>query len=214
MISEIQKKIYNLYLKALAYGSDRPYKQRKDFSKLSFETITELTKLEKVFEKYPHLLRFEFFQAPYKIYKDAKKYYKLSYYSGYKGLTTGIAFFKNLQESMPDNQQDFLLESFKFVANFCIEHNISLVDYHKYKSVAQHDFLNHIKQYKLSFFVAFTIPGCYYYLMNLPDDEFELYFGSNINIQELYAKFNSSSIKEWLVEKREKIEEFINLTIK
>ena len=46
MITDTQKQIYNLYLRSLAEGSDRPYKVRKNFDNLKTEYVEELKKLE------------------------------------------------------------------------------------------------------------------------------------------------------------------------
>ena len=156
MITDTQKQIYNLYLRSLAEGSDRPYKVRKNFDNLKTEYIEELKKLEAFFIKFPHFLRYEYFQAPYKIYQDEKKYYSLKFYSGYKGMQTCLAYFKSLKESDPDGQLDYLKESLKFITNFCLEKGIQLEQYPDYKSVAQKDFLIHLKQHKVSFYAAFA----------------------------------------------------------
>lgn len=214
MISETQKQIYNLYLRSLAEGSDRPYRVRKNFDKLKDEYKVELEKLEKFFLKFPHLFRYEFFQAPYKIYQDENKFYSLKFYSG-KGLQTCLAYFKNLKESEPDEQLDYIKESLKFIANFCVEKNIRLDQYIGYKSVAQNDFLLHLKQHKISFYAIFAIPGVYYHLLNIPDDEFGLYFGDDLDLDGMWNRFNGSKkAKSYLEENVPKIEEWIRNNLK
>lgn len=215
MITDTQKQIYNLYLRSLAEGSDRPYKVRKNFDNLKTEYIEELKKLEAFFIKFPHFLRYEYFQAPYKIYQDEKKYYSLKFYSGYKGMQTCLAYFKSLKESDPDGQLDYLKESLKFITNFCLEKGIQLEQYPDYKSVAQKDFLIHLKQHKVSFYAAFAINSIYYQLVNLPSDEFELYFGPDVDLHDMYNRYQGSrKAKEWLEENVEKIEKYIKNNLK
>jgi hypothetical protein len=216
MLSEKQKEIYNLYLKALAYGANRPYKKREDFSTFkNEENALYLARLEAFFEKFPQLYREEFFLAPYKLYDEKKQYYTLKFYASHKGLTTCLAYFKTLQESDPDAQLDYVKESIRFIANFCIEKNIPLEMYSTFKSVAQPDFLLHLKDHKVSFYAIFGITGLYYELLNLPEDEFELYFGEDLDITELMQRYHSSRVvKPFLVERVPKVSQYIRNNLK
>jgi hypothetical protein len=76
--------------------------------------------------------------------------------------------------------------------------------------VAQNDCLIHLKQHKISWYVVFSIPEFYNLLYNLPKDEFELYFGSSMNLQNLYNKYQGSQkTKEFLSKVQEKIARYI-----
>jgi hypothetical protein len=197
-----QKEIYNLYIQSLAIASNRPYKNRKNFDNLKEDVILHLVKLETFFAKFPHLFRIEFFNAPYKIYPDAKKYYSLNFYSGHKGLTTCAAYFKTLKKSDPDDQIDYIKESLKFITEFCIEKKIPLSKYVEYKSVAQNDFLLHLKQHKVSFYVIFDIPDLYLALINLRDDEWSLYFGDDIDINDIRILYERSKVAKPLIKEK------------
>lgn len=215
MITETQQQIYNFYLRSLAEGSARPYKVRKNFDNIKPEYVAELEKLETFFNKYPHLLRYEFFVAPYKLYTDDKKFYSLKFYSSYKGMSTCIAYFKSLKESAPDEQLDYLKESLKFITNFCVEKQIELDAYPSYRSIAQYDFIIHLKQHKVSFYAIFALPNTYYCLLNLPIDEFQLYFGIDINLDDMHNRYHSSrEAKKWLEENVQKIRKYITNKLK
>ena len=70
-MTEIQEKIYNDYLRALGKVNDRPYKPRKDFTKLDEETQRYLYRLELFFNQFKHLEPYQFFLASLE-YKEVK----------------------------------------------------------------------------------------------------------------------------------------------
>lgn len=61
MITEAQKNIYNWYLRAQRVNNNQPFRYRKNFDNLDKEKFyPNLVKIEKVFQKYPHLMRRNF----------------------------------------------------------------------------------------------------------------------------------------------------------
>jgi hypothetical protein len=171
------------------------------------DVILLLAKIERVFMEYPQFFRYEYFAAPYKVY-STDEYFTLKFYASQKGVTTCVAYFKNLRESSPDAQEDIIKDGIRFVVDFCLSKKIELDNYINYKSVSQPDFLMHIKQYKISFFLAFALPGCYYALSNMEEDEQELYFGPT-DINDLYIRYEQSNIRQWLEKKIPDIKKFI-----
>ena len=203
MLTDKQKDIYNLYIQAIAYGAQRPYKKREDFSTFkNEENAIYLAKLELFFNNFPHLCNVDFFTAPYKLYAGERTYYTLKFYAGHKGLTTCLAYLKTVRDSDPDDQLDYIKESIRFISKFCIDNKISLDMYVSHKSVAQPDYLIHLKTHKISFYVIFAVPNMYYSLLNLPEDEFELYFGTDIDIDALMVRYNSSKITKNFLNER------------
>ena len=85
-LTEKQKQIYNLYLKAYRQNNNQPFRAKKNFSDIekNEKKIFELAKLEKIFQKYPAFFSQKYFDAPYKIHNDEKKYYSLNFYSSPK----------------------------------------------------------------------------------------------------------------------------------
>ena len=212
-MTERQKQIYNFYLRAYRVNNNQPYRPKKNFK--DFEQKEEyryIVQLDSFFYKFPHLFKMDFFNAPYKLYNDEKKFYNLQYYASYKGLTTCIEYYKNILNSNPDEHIDFIKESLKFVANFCIDHNIPLIGYCDFKSVAQNDFLKHIKEHKISWYVIFGLPNGIDILHNMTADEFELYFGTEINISSIQMKYNNSNIAKNIIEKGvRKLKKFVEI---
>lgn len=202
-ITEIQKKIYNLYLKSLRVNNNKPFRPRKDFKKLesNVTTVSYLKKLEDVFKKYPAFFSDAYFDAPYKIYSDEDSVYTLKFFSSQKGISTCIAYFKALRDGEPDKQHQFLKDSFHFIAEFCIEKGLTLETYTSYCSVSQRDCLKHLKEHKISWYSVFGIPNFYDILHNLPSEEFEMYFGSDVDIVQLHDRYLSCRETVQLVSK-------------
>lgn len=194
LLSARQRQIYNLHLKSFRLNNNQPFRAKKDFSDIekSDEKVLSLQKIEKVFNSYPAFFDKMYFDAPYKIYKDEAKFYPLKFYASQKGITTCIAYYKILMESDPEEQFDIFKESYKFVANFCISKNITLNNYVKYCSISQNDCLLHLKSHKISWYLIFSIPNFYELLYSLPYDEFQLYYGSDVDLGALYNRYNSS----------------------
>lgn len=193
-ITDTQKQIYNLYLKSLGVNNNRPFRYKKDFSDIenSEEKLQYLAKIEAVFNKYPAFFGSIYFDAPYKILGKSEKYFPLKFYSTQAGISTCINYIKYLNESSPDNQIDFINNSFSFIADFCIQKNISVDAYPRYKSLVQYDCVKHLKEHKISVYVIFGIPEIYSILHNMPKDEFSLYFGESFDLNELNQKYNTS----------------------
>lgn len=208
ILTEKQKQIYNLYLRAFRINNNQPFKPKKNFSDIetNAEKLTSLQKIEKVFCKYPAFFNKIYFDAPYKIYNDEKKYYSLKFYGSQKGISTCIAYYKVLLQSNPEEQFEFLKDSYKFIGRYCEEKHIPLELYSSYCSVSQNDCLLHLKEHKISWYVIFSLPGFYELIHNLPHDEFELYYGSDISIDSLYNKYKSSfKTQEFLSDIKRKI---------
>jgi hypothetical protein len=192
-ITEIQKRIYNLYLKALRVNNNKPFRPRKDFKKMESDllTLTYLKKLEDVFKKYPAFFSDAYFDAPYKLYSDKEANYNLKFFSSQKGISTCIAYYKSLRDGEPNKQHQFIKDSFQFVAQFCLDKGITLEKYTSYCSVSQRDCLKHLKEHKISWYAVFGIPHFYDILHNLPSEEFEMYFGGDVDIVELHDRYLS-----------------------
>ena len=76
MLSDIQQKIYNDYLRALGQANNRSYKPRKNFNDLDEETKIYLYRLELFFNQFSHINPYNFFIASFK-YRELK-FLKLS----------------------------------------------------------------------------------------------------------------------------------------
>lgn len=81
---------------------------------------TDIEKSLKFFSKYPQFLNIRFFIANDNILaSDA-----ISKYVKYMKYLNSAGFIKN---------RDYIVESFKFIANYCVAHGISFGEYERYK---------------------------------------------------------------------------------
>lgn len=185
MLTPIQKQIYNLYLATTRQQQNKPFRLRQNFE--GFEMKPEfllIRKLENIFTKYPHFLKKEFFEAPYKIYKEDTKFFDLKFFASSKGLSTCIAYLNVLDKKSPPEQIDFIKESIKFIYTFCVENKIHLRDYIHHKTVAQNDCLKHLKEHRISWYLIFEIPGFQTLLSDMDTSEFQLYYGQDKDLGE------------------------------
>ena len=213
-MTDIQKKIYNLYLTTTRSEQSKPSRYRKNFD--GFDQKPEylyIQKLEQVFKQYPHLLKREFFEAPYRIYSEEKKYFDLKFFASTKGLSTCIAYLKLLDKKNPDEQFDFIKDSLRFIFKFCKDKKIKLRDYTFFKTVAQPDCLKHLKDHYISWYVIFDIPGMLSQISNLSRDDFELYFGSDKDYGQLITNLNKfPEIRQFIQKAIKRIEKELDST--
>lgn len=124
-----QENIYNQYLKALAKVNQRPYKPRKDFSKIDEETEIALHRLELFFQQFKHISPYSFFIALLEV-KDLK-YAKLSDYLHHKAIAAYSKHINLKYDEYVDSEksiEDFI-EGIKFIVGFCIENKLPTDQY-------------------------------------------------------------------------------------
>lgn len=216
-ITNIQKDIYNYYLRAYRVNNNKPFRPKKNFSDVEKnpQILNHLLKLEYVFKTYPHFLNENYFDAPYKIYKDESPFYGLDFYSSSRGISTCIAYYKYIQKSLPSEQLEYIRDSLRFIAEFCIEKRIRLNSYISYATVVRPDCLKHLKEYRISWYVVFLIPGFIDLIRDMPKDEFELYFGDSIDVNRLYINYYSDTkLQKMLKDMYLKIYYFIDNNLK
>lgn len=197
-------------------NNGKPYRRKKDFSDLESkpDVLLSLEKLEAVFKKYPSFQSSLFFDAPYKLYEDTK-FFTLKFYSSSKGILTCFNYIKLLQSTSPSNQIEFIENSFKFIAEFCIENGILLNQYASFKPLIKPVCFNHLKSHKISWYLVFVIPGLYNQLYDMPDDEFVLYFGDSLNLNDISRELDKDQkTKNRMQEITQRIRKYIENKIK
>jgi hypothetical protein len=125
-MTDLQKQIYNCYLKYSRNG--QPWKPRKDFSDISTENENLLARLSEFFLKFKHIKCDAFFEAPIILHPD-EKYPPLKFFISRGAIKTYNLFYKQKENSSPENQLEWIKEGLKFITNFCIENKISFEDY-------------------------------------------------------------------------------------
>ncbi len=128
-MNEKQQEIYNQYLKAIAKVNNRPYKLRKDFSKLDEDSKIILYRLELFFDKFSHIQPYNFFLA-FLEYKELK-YASLDSYLKQSAIIAYSRHSKQKYDEYVDSEkslEDFIQGARNIVA-FCLENKLPTRDY-------------------------------------------------------------------------------------
>ena len=89
MITELEKSIYNAYLKHMRLSQNKPYKLRKDFNEFEKnKNYPYIQRIANMFRSCPHINLDDYFIAPYKVYtlEDEDMVYTLDFYRSMKAL--------------------------------------------------------------------------------------------------------------------------------
>lgn len=127
----MQQEIYNDYLKAFANFQGRPYRKRKDFSKMKQTVTVALEKLERFFRQYKHIQPYNFFKATFDT--TDKKYIGIEDFTKYSAITAYSRWCK--ERNGTDANDDEIVKSFMsgiiFIKKFCDKHGLTFQDYAK-----------------------------------------------------------------------------------
>lgn len=153
MLDEVEKRIYNTYLRAQAEYHDRPYTPRKDFSKMREKDVLQLRKLKMFFNQYRDVNPFQFFRAGFKY--ETGSYPTLEYYNSLKATRIYAKHIRRRYAEDVDNIDS--LRDFKdgilFIYNFMTEKDISLLDYKSCVNESGVPWVTiHLKQQNISFY--------------------------------------------------------------
>lgn len=205
MLNETEQKIYNIYLRAQAENYKRPYKARKDFSKMREKDILQLQKLRIFFDNYKDVNPFQYFRAGFKY--ETGVYPTLEYFNSLKAVRMYTLHMREKYSEDVDNHES--IKDFKdgilFIYNFLIENDITLGEY----KICVNDIgvpwvIIHLKRQNISFYHIHALeisidifPNDYREMIT---DEFEEtfeqtkehYFKSKM-MKEIGTKFNKFS---------------------
>jgi len=124
-LSVFEKKIYNIYLKTSR--NKKGFTPRKDFKKLDDTKYVLLKKISNTLrnKKIDPII---FFNAPYKLYSE--KYVPLDFYSTFNAISTYKKYTTDIELTKPDHEFNItrLRNSFKFIYDMCIKHNLTRCD--------------------------------------------------------------------------------------
>ena len=128
-MNEKQQEIYNQYLKAIAKVNNRPYKLRKDFSKIDEDSKIILYRLELFFDKFSHIQPYNFFLAF--LENKELKYASLDSYLKQSAIIAYSRHSKQKYDEYVDSEkslEDFMQGARNIVA-FCLENRLPTKDY-------------------------------------------------------------------------------------
>lgn len=199
---EIEKEIYNTYLKVSRGSQGKPYTIRKDFS--NFETHDQypyIFKIGNLLKKLPHIGIVDYITAPYKVYThDADHVYPLEFYATLKGIACYKQYMKLKEMESPDNpdQLEFITKSFRFMLKFCKENNLTFMEYFDYSVGFTPEWLKHYAERKISIYSVLDIPHIYDRIVSIPGEQRKILLGDIddrfFKIKEMYTKSKTAKV--------------------
>ena len=152
-IGDTEKKIYNLYLKALGEKQNRPYTPKKDFSNLTDGVIVTLKKLALFFNNYKDVNPSLFFRAGFK--HEGKNFLELSFFTSLKASRLYSKYVREKYVNSVDNEES--VKDFKdgiiFIYDFMKDNEFTLTDYVNGRNESGVPwFVVHLKKQNISFY--------------------------------------------------------------
>lgn len=195
-MTDLEKNIYNVYLKTIRTSQNKPYKLRKDFS--NFEDNQNYPKIKKIsnlFKSCPHISMDDYFIAPYKIYEiDEESVYTLDFYASMKALGCYKRYMVLKELSNPDeeHQLDFIKRSFQFILKYCVENKITFDQYLSYKKGLSYEWMKHYAEKKISLLCLLEFDFIYDRIMEIEKEHRVLMLG---DLEERFYKIKGEYLK-------------------
>lgn len=177
-LSSYEKHLYNTYLVISRKSRNKPFTTRKDFNDLDIVKIHELKQISNLLQRYPHIKPEDYFQAPFDLYPD-EEYFDLKYFATVNGVNAYTKYRRKIETLSPDNdkQLEFIAESLRFILKYCLERKIDIEQYINSKTGITFDWMKHLKRHEISVYVLMEFPEVYDCIMQVSDDERELFLG-------------------------------------
>lgn len=158
VISDFQKRIYNSHLVISRKMRDKPFRIRKDFSDMDQTKLDRLASLERFFNSYQNIKIDDYFAAPYAIFED-DDYFDLDFYLTSKAKKAYSQYMKKIEMDDPDSESSLnrLVDSLKFVKNFCKEKNLTLKEYPLYIEDALPNMIDHLKNHHINMYALHAL---------------------------------------------------------
>jgi hypothetical protein len=208
MLTDLQKKIYNTFLKNSRYN--QPFQYRKDFTDISENISYILKKLELFFQKYNHIKIEEYFEAPRFLHPN-EKYPFLDYFTTRPAIRAYSIFQKQKEDENPEKQFENIKESLRFIGMFCFKNKINLKDYLKHKFGYMFSWLNHYREHKINPYSLMELGdiSCVYSQLN--EEERDLFSNTMIEKFETFkVRYHASpKTKAYVKEVTNKVENFL-----
>jgi hypothetical protein len=181
-LEDLQKRIYNIFLKNSRKGLG--YSYRKNFDNISEYHILNLKKLSTFFRKYPHIDINEFFESPSLIY-NGEPYPQLSFFNSRSAIRCYSLYKKKQEDQNPEQQIESIKNSLIFIGSFCIQKNIMLSEYLSHKTGCISSWLEHYRQRKINPYSLMEIGDIISNIDSHQDDELAL-FSENLK-EKIYS---------------------------
>lgn len=157
-ISDFQKRIYNSHLAISRKMRDKPFRIRKDFSDMDQTKIDQLAALERFFNSYQNIKIDDYFTAPYVIFEDTD-YFDLDFFLSSKAKKAYSQYMKKIEMDDPDSEDSLrrLVDSLKFIKNFCKERGLTLTEYPLYIEESLPNIIEHLKNHHINMYALHAL---------------------------------------------------------
>jgi len=194
-LSKFEEMLYNTHLKVSRQHKNLPFKYRKDFASLDEVTRSTVKKIGFFLKKFPYISMEDFFIAPYKVYSD-EDYFDLNYYTSLKATKAYMLYQNKKLLADPDSpdQLQGIVDSLKYISNFCKENAIDLNGYLKYCPESVPSFIVHLKEHKVNLFTLLGFNGFCSEIKKLDNELLRFILGNEVldNIELCKTKLFSS----------------------
>lgn len=158
MVSTTEQRLYNNFLAISRSMRNKPFKLRSDFDKFeNTEDHITIKKIANFLQRFPQIKPEIYFKAPFELYKD-QEYFDLKYFATQKAIKSYTVYMKQLEEQNPDNQIDFIADSLRYIAMFCMKENILVEDYITHKIGLTYSWVKHVKEHNVSIYSLMEYP--------------------------------------------------------
>lgn len=153
-----QKKIYNSHLVISRKMRDKPFRIRNDFSNLDQSKLDHLSSLERFFNSYQNIKIDDYFSAPYAIFED-DDYFDLEFFLTSKAKKAYSQYMKKIEMDDPDSESSLkrLIDSLKFIKNFCKEKNLTLEEYPVFIEESIPNMIDHLKNHHINMYALHAL---------------------------------------------------------
>jgi hypothetical protein len=120
--------------------------------------LDRLASLERFFNSYQNIKIDDYFAAPYVIFED-DDYFDLDFYLTSKAKKAYSQYMKKIEMDDPDSESSLnrLVDSLKFVKNFCKEKNLTLKEYPLYIEDALPNMIDHLKNHHINMYALHSL---------------------------------------------------------
>jgi len=181
-VTQLEKNIYNTYLKVSRSKHNKPYKYRKNFDSFEDnENYIYVRKLYQFFRKFPHIKIEDFFNCPYEVYPDTD-IYDLRFYTTPKAVKMYGTYTIQRDNEDPDSEYQikFITDSLMYVFTFCKQNNIcTSQQYMDHMTNDIHTFIMHIRERQVSFYTLFGFDKFSSILSSYPQSQIQFTLGKN-----------------------------------
>ena len=169
-LDQLERLIFNKHLAISRSIKNKPFKTRRDFSKIqNTDKHKFLKRISNLIRKHPEININTFFEAPYKLYPDVE-YFGLDYFSTMRAVKAYSTYKKQIFLQDPDSQLESVKDSLKFIARFCIENKILLHQYPNHRTSDVFTWMSHYKQNKINIYVMMEFKDIYSAVLSLAED--------------------------------------------